>query len=107
MLRLLLPVAISCCTVPALASERLAGEIALSAPACELFVVQTSRGFSLLVEHDYYSVFEGDQVRGMLHTRGAHEIEIVGEIALQITVEDWALDLQEAKRIFYPRCRRP
>jgi hypothetical protein len=32
----------------------------LSAPGCELFVVQTSRGFSVLVEHDFYSVFESD-----------------------------------------------
>jgi hypothetical protein len=91
---------------PALAADRVEGEIALSAPGCELFVVQTSRGFSVLVEHEFYSVFEGDPVRGQLHTPGPHEIEIVGEIALQATVDRWALDLDQAKLIFYPRCRR-
>jgi hypothetical protein len=106
MLRLLLSVLISCCAVPVLASDRIEGEIALSAPGCELFVVRTSRGFSLLVEHDYYSVFEGDQVRGLLHSLGPHEIEIVGEVELQATVDSWALDLDQAKQIFYPRCRR-
>jgi hypothetical protein len=90
---------------PVLASERVEGEIALSAPGCELFVVQTSRGFSVLVEHEFYSVFEGDRVRGHLHTPGPHEIEIVGEVALQATVDSWALDLDQAKLIFYPRCR--
>ena len=47
----------------------------------------------MLVEHDFYSVFEGDKVRGLLHTPGPHEIEIVGEVALQATVDKWALDL--------------
>jgi hypothetical protein len=103
---LLLVLLASCGAAPVLASDRIAGEIALSAPGCELFVVQTSHGFSLLVEQDYYSVFEGDHVRGRLHTPGPHEIEIVGEIALRATVDRWALDLDQAKQIFYPRCRR-
>jgi hypothetical protein len=93
MRRSLLYLVMSCLAFPVLASERIEGEIALSAPGCELFVVQTSRGFSVLVEHDFYSVFEGDKVRGLLHTPGPHEIEIVGEVALQATVDKWALDL--------------
>ena len=106
-MRGLLPyVVISCFAFPALAADRVEGEIALSAPGCELFVVQTSRGFSVLVEHEFYSVFEGDQVRGLLHTLGPQEIEIVGEIALQATVDRWALGLDQAKLIFYPRCYR-
>src|SRR5215212_2452723 len=103
---LLVCLAMSFCELPVLASGPIEGEIALSAPGCELFVVQTSRGFSLLVEDNYYSVFEGDQVKGLLHTPGSHEIEIVGEVALQATVDSWALDLAQAKLIFYPRCRR-
>jgi hypothetical protein len=88
----------------ALASDRVEGEIALSVPRCDLFVVRTSLGFSLLREHSHYSVFEGDLVRGQLHVRGPQEIEIVGEITLRATVEDWGLSLEQAKTIFYPRC---
>jgi hypothetical protein len=106
MRRLLLCFVTSCFAFSVLASDRIEGEIALSAPGCELFVVQTSHGFSVLIEHDYYSLFEGDHVRGQLHTPGPHEIEIVGEVALQATVDSWALDLDQAKLIFYPRCRR-
>jgi hypothetical protein len=106
MRRLLPYVVFASFAFPVLASERVDGEIALSAPGCELFVVQTSRGFSVLVEHEFYSVFEGDQVRGQLHTPGPHEFEIVGEVALQATVDRWALDLDQAKLIFYPRCYR-
>ena len=106
MRRLLPYVVISSFAFPVLAADRVEGEIALSAPGCELFVVQTSRGFSVLVEHEFYSVFEGDQVRGLLHTLGPQEIEIVGEIALQATVDRWALGLDQAKLIFYPRCYR-
>jgi hypothetical protein len=106
-MRRLLPYFVtSCFAFPVVASDRVEGEIALSAPGCELFVVQTSRGFSVLVEHDFHSVFKGDQVRGQLHTPSPHEIEIVGEVALQATVDSWALDLDQAKLIFYPRCRR-
>src|SRR5215208_5249042 len=104
MRRLLLCLAIWCCAFPVLASDRIEGVVALSAPGCELFIVQTSRGFSVLVERDYYSLFEGDEVRGLLEAPGAHEVEVVGEIALDVTVHDWALDLQRAKQIFYPRC---
>jgi len=106
MRRLLVYFVASCWAFPVPASDRIEGEVALSAPGCELFVVQTSRGFSLLVEDDYYSVFEGNQVKGLFHTPGPHEIEIVGEIAFQATVDNWALDLDQAKLIFYPRCRR-
>jgi hypothetical protein len=45
-----------------------------------------------------------DQVRGPLHTLGSHEIEIVGENTLGVTIEDWGLNLEQAKAIFYPRC---
>ena len=105
MRRLLCYVVMSCLAFPVLASDRVEGEIALSAPGCELFGDRSSGGFSVLVEHGFFSVFEGDQVRGQLHTPGLHEIEIVGEVALQATVDRWALDLDQAKLIFYPRCR--
>jgi hypothetical protein len=103
-MRCLLLVAILSCPLPALASDRIEGEIALSAPQCDLFVVQTGRDFSLLREYRYYSVFEGDHVRGLLHDLGSQAVEIVGEATLQVTVEDWGLDLMHAKAIFYPRC---
>jgi hypothetical protein len=105
MRRPLLSLIALCCAASALASERIEGEIALSVPQCDLFVVQTSRGFSLLREDSHYSVFEGDRVRGPLHDRGSHEVEIVGEVTLWVTIEDWGLDLTQAKVIFYPRCR--
>ena len=85
--------ACSCCwssrAFSVFATERIEGEIALSAPQCDLFVVQTDRGFSLLHEDGYYSVFEGDRIKGSLHTLGSHEVEIVGEVTLGVTVEDW------------------
>src|SRR5215217_7312561 len=102
MRRLLLPVVIPCCAFSALASDLIKGEIALSAPQCTLFVVQTGPAFSLLREDSYYSLFEGNQVRGSLHTLGSHDIEIVGEITLGVTIEDWGLNLEQAKAIFYP-----
>ena len=58
------------------------GPIALSAPQCTLFVVQTGPGFSLLREDSSYTVLEGDQVRGPLHVLGSHDVEIVGEVTL-------------------------
>lgn len=103
---LLLPVAVSCYAFSALATERIVDEIALSAPQCDLFVVQTSRDFSLLREDSYYSVFEGDRIRGPLHSLGSHEVEIVGETTLGVTVEDWGLNLEQAKTTFYSRCRQ-
>jgi len=104
MRRLLLVAALPCCAFSALAFELVEGEIALSAPQCTLFVVQTGPGFSLLREDSYYSLFEGNHVRGALHTLGSHDIEIVGEITLGVTIEDWGLNLEQAKAIFYPRC---
>ena len=50
---LLLAEVIPFCVFSALASERMEGEIALSAPQCTLFVVQTGPGFSLLREDGY------------------------------------------------------
>ena len=97
---------IPCCVFSALASERMEGEIALSAPQCTLFVVQTGPGFSLLREDSYYTVLEGDQVRGALHVLGPHDVEIVGEVTLGVTIEDWGLNLSQAKAIFYARCQQ-
>ena len=99
-------VVVSCCAFSALASDRIEGEIALSAPQCDFFVVQTGPGFSLLREDDYYSVFEGDHIRGLLHTLGSQEVAIVGEVTLGVTIEDWGLTLEQAKTIFYHRCRQ-
>jgi hypothetical protein len=103
---LLLSVIVSCYAFSALAFERIEGEIALSAPQCDFFVVQTDRDFSLLREDVYYSVFEGDHIRGPLHTLGSQEVEIVGEVTTRVTIEDWGLSLNQAKAIFYPRCRQ-
>ena len=103
---LLLSAIISCCAFSTVASDRIEGEIALSAPPCDFFVVQTGPGFSLLHEDDYFSVFEGDQIRGSLHTLGSQEVEIVGEVTLGVTIEAWGLPLDQAKTIFYSRCRQ-
>ncbi|QRM28693.1 hypothetical protein [Microvirga sp. VF16] len=103
---LLLLLVVPCCAFSVFATERIEGEIALSAPQCDLFVVQTDRGFSLLHEDGYYSVFEGDRIKGSLHTLGSHEVEIVGEVTLGVTVEDWGLKLAQAKEVYYRRCRQ-
>ena len=103
---LLLSVVVSCCAFSALASERIEGVIALSASQCDFFVVQTGRDFSLLREDSYYSVFEGDRIRGLLHVLGSQEVEIVGEVTMGVTIEDWGLTLDQAKAIYYPRCHQ-
>ena len=89
---------------PALADERVKGEVALSAPQCAFFVVQTSYGYSLLELQHYYGVLEGDEVRGPLHNPGAHEVELVGEAALPVSIEDCGRPLRQAARVFYRRC---
>jgi hypothetical protein len=99
-------VVVSCCAFSALASERIEGEIALSAPQCDFFVVQTGRNFSLLREASYYSVFEGDRIRGPLHILGSQEVEIVDEVTMGVIIEGWGLTLEQAKAIYYPRCRQ-
>ena len=104
-MRCLLLVVISSCAFSALASDAIEGEIALSAPQCDLFVVQTGRAFSLLREDSYYGVFEGDHVSGLLQDRGPQQVQIVGEGTFRVTVEDWGLTLEQAKAIFYPSCR--
>jgi hypothetical protein len=105
-MRCLLPMAISAYAFSALASDRIEGEIALSAPQCDFFVVQTGRDFSLLHEDKYYALFEGDHVRGPLHDRGPQEVQIVGEVTFGVTVEDWGRTLKQAKAIFYLHCQQ-
>jgi hypothetical protein len=107
MQRLFISVLASCCAFSAPASDRIEGTIALSSPQCPFFVVLTSHGFSLLHEDAYYGVFEGDHVQGSLCNRGSTEVKIVGEITLQVTVEDWGLGLKDAHRLFYGLCRVP
>src|SRR5438105_3504494 len=82
------------------AGELVEGEIALSKPQCALFVVRTIEGFSLLNEQDYFGVYEGDHVRGLLHSPGLHPIQVIGEITLDATVENWGMVREEATRVF-------
>jgi hypothetical protein len=105
-MRCLLLAVFSFCACLALASDPIEGEIALSAPQCDLFVVQTGRDFSLLRQDSYYGVFEGDHVSGQLHDQGPDQVQIVGEVTIGVTIEDTGLTLEQAKAIFYPRCRK-
>jgi hypothetical protein len=89
---------------PAFASERVRGEVVLSAPQCAVFVVRTGQGNSVLEASQYYGVLEGDEVRGLLHERGSQEIELVGEASLPVKIEDWGLPNRQAARLFYRRC---
>jgi hypothetical protein len=89
-----------------LCAEQLAeGEIALSAPQCPFFVVHTEYGFSLLNEQEYLGVYEGDRVRGSLHSAGEHPIQVVGEMTVAATVESWGNDSRQAAWIFHRRCK--
>jgi hypothetical protein len=87
------------------AGELVEGEIALSKPQCGLFVVHTTDGFSLLNEQDYFGVYEGDHVRGLLHSRGLHPVEVVGEMTLNATVESWGMSREQATSVFHRRCQ--
>jgi len=86
------------------APERVHGEIALSAPGCDLFVVKTGDGFTVIREREHWAVFEGDQVRGALHVAGDSELEILGEMSVAATVERWGLDLNTSRHLFYQFC---
>jgi hypothetical protein len=86
------------------AGEPIDGEIALSAPQCAFFVVRTASGFSLLTEQEYFGVFEGDLVRGLLHTTGMQRIEFLGELTLKAMVEHWGVDRRAATDLFHRRC---
>jgi hypothetical protein len=85
-------------------AERVEGEIALSTSQCGLFAVKTAEGFSLLDEHDHHSVFEGDRVRGLLHTPGVQQVEVVGEVTLSVTIERTGLTHEQAVLAFHRRC---
>src|SRR4051812_49223551 len=87
------------------AGEMAEGEIALSEPQCEFFVVHTASGFSLVNERNYFGLYEGDLVRGLLNAPGLHAIQVVGEMTVDATVESWGLDRAEATRVFHRRCR--
>ena len=92
------------------AGELVEGEIALSKPQCSLFVVHTTDGFSLLNQQDYFGVYEGDHVRGLLHRPGLHAIEAIGEMTFDATVGElghgpgggnWACSIPAAKRVLW------
>jgi len=63
-------------------------EGALSVSGSERFIIRRNRGFSVPVEHDDCRLSGGDQDRGLAALPGPHEIEVVGEIALDVTVHD-------------------
>jgi hypothetical protein len=98
-------VAASLTVACAAAGELIEGEITLSAPQCPLFVVHTSEGFSVLNEQEYFGVYEGDHVRGLLHSPGLHPIEVIGELTVDATVETWGIDRDQATRVFHRHCK--
>jgi hypothetical protein len=79
-------------------------EVVLSVPGCALFVVKIANDFTVVREREHWALFEGDQVRGTLHAVGNSELEILGEMSVGVTVEDWGLDLKASKRLFYHSC---
>ena len=90
---------------PVLASDRMPGEIALSAPGnCSHFLVFSGRDFSLLHARDFYTLYEGDPIRGPLQEIGDHDVEIVGEARIGVTVEEIFPDLQNAAAAYRRRC---
>ena len=96
---------VACASIgSSIASERVFGEVVLSAPQCAVFVVRTGQGDSVLEAQQYYAVLEGDEVRGLLHDRGLKEIELVGEAALPVEIRDWGLPARQAARAFYRGC---
>jgi hypothetical protein len=86
------------------APERVLAEVVLSVPGCDLFVVKTADGFTVIRKREHWAVFEGDQVRGTLQVTGNSELEILGEMSVAVTVEGWGMDLKASKRPFYHAC---
>jgi len=58
-----------------------------------------------MAEGQYRSALEGDHVRGLLHVPGVAEVEMVGEATIMASVEDWAVNLSQARLTFHWRCK--
>ena len=81
---------------PAFASERVRGEVVLSAPQCAVFVVRTGQGNSVLEAAILWRSGGASEVRGLLHER-SQEIELVGEASVPVKIEDWGLPEQAGR----------
>jgi hypothetical protein len=74
-------------------------------PFCQSFVVQTERGFMLLLWEDGTLFFgEGDTVTGPLHTQGLRSIEVADRGKMEVRVETWFADIAAAQTAFRERC---
>jgi hypothetical protein len=77
---------------------------ALSARQCILFVVQTGLGSSFCGKIAITPYLKAIRL-GALHVLGSHDVEIVDDVTWGVTIEDWGLNLSQAKAIFYAPCQ--
>lgn len=77
-------------------------------PFCQLFVVQTDKGFVLLEWEDGTLIFgEGDRLVGPLHTTGLQSLNVEGRGQMTARYETWIPDLAAAQQVFRERCGLP
>ena len=88
-------------------NPRFTGTVVLDfKPFCQIFVVQTERGFVLLEWEDGTLSFgEGDTLVGPLHTTGLQFLNVEGVGAMSARFETWVPDLAAAQQGFRERCR--
>jgi hypothetical protein len=88
-------------------NPRFTGTVVLDfKPFCQIFVVQTERGFVLLEWEDGTLSFgEGDILVGPLHTTGLQFLNVEGVGAMSARFETWVPDLAAAQQVFREHCR--
>src|SRR4051812_2225461 len=83
------------------------GTVALSQPQCNVIVVVSRQGFSVLTEQSYVAVWEGEAVQGDFNTLGVHPFEVIGVMPVDMDVTATGLTLRQASELFRRRCEQP
>ncbi len=99
-----LAMGVSLAAEPSLAVERLEGEVWLSRPGCDAFVLKSRSGLALIVERDYYAVYEGDLVRATPTGSSDLQIEIRGETTIRAALGDTGQDIEPLRIRLDGRC---
>ncbi|MEZ0167377.1 hypothetical protein [Microvirga sp. TS319] len=87
-------------------APKLTGTVVLDfKPFCQDFVVQTGKGFVILLWEDGTLFFgEGDTLVGPLHSQGSQLIEAEGRGVMTARVGGLLPDLGTAQQVFRERC---
>ncbi len=88
--------------------SRKTGEVALTEPECEFFVIVVGQRFSLASwQSGLWTWEEGSAVYGPIDQQGVHTMLVVGPTLsskITVAVESTGLALPKAQTMFYKRC---